>query len=594
MSTTTITGFSNTYDSDTDSIVSVDSNVELTVVGPDGTSFTYSVDDFSPDSLPLISVTDDAYAFYIDGQRIPDDVDVSLGLVTWGNGNQTVVLEINYAIPDTETDISFVFRLAGDPLPTIDTPADFNALSNSITNIQIAPSPYAPGDTIVWASLPSAQTTLDDLIIDGNDGNLIDGGAGDDTIFGNGGNDTLWGRDGEDELTGGPGDDILNGGPHFDEVHYENDPAGVTVNLSTRSATDGYGGSDILLFNEAVRGSLFADSLTGDEGENHFRGLDGDDVIDGHDGHDVVRYDKDADYGGTAGVTVDLADGFAIDGFGSTDTLRNIESARGSDFNDLLIGDAMANRLVGLAGDDELFGGGGEDTIEGGEGDDFVKGGGGADTIDGGAGDDYIYGQNGSDVINGGADNDTMIGNNGEDTMNGDAGNDSIKGGFNWDTIDGGAGDDTVLGQNGYDTVSGGLGDDSVLGNNGRDRLYGNAGEDTVLGGSGNDFMHGGPDNDTMMGGTGRDTIIGGFGDDVLTGDNGPDLFVFNPDVGTGDDTITDFEDGFDTILIAGSTEFSDLSIDEIDGNTVVSWEGGSVTLTDVTGVIDENDFTFS
>ncbi|MEQ9674761.1 MAG: type I secretion protein, partial [Roseovarius indicus] len=114
------------------------------------------------------------------------------------------------------------------------------------------------------------------------------------------------------------------------------------------------------------------------------------------------------------------------------------------------------------------------------------------------------------------------------------------------------------------------------------------------LGGSGNDFMHGGPDNDTMMGGTGRDTIIGGFGDDVLTGDNGPDLFVFNPDVGTGNDTITDFEDGFDTILIAGSTEFSDLSIDEIDGNTVVTWEGGSVTLTDVTGVIDENDFTFS
>ena len=594
MSTTTITGFSNTYDSDTDSIVSVDSNVELTVVGPDGTSFTYSVDDFSPDSLPLISVTDDAYAFYIDGQRIPDDVDVSLGLVTWGNGNQTVVLEINYAIPDTETDISFVFRLAGDPLPTIDTPADFNALSNSITNIQIAPSPYAPGDTIVWASLPSAQTTLNDLIIDGNDGNLIDGGAGDDTIFGNGGNDTLWGREGDDELTGGPGNDILNGGLHFDEVHYDDGPAGVTVNLSTNSATDGFGDSDILVDIEAVRGSLFADSLTGDDESNHFRGLDGNDVIDGQGGIDIVRYDKDADYGGTDGVFVDLVNGTATDGFGSTDTLISIEAARGTDNNDTLIGNDGDNVLIGDDGEDEIFGGGGADEIEAGAGDDFVKGGAAADTINGGSGDDYIYGQNGSDVINGGADNDTMIGNNGEDTMNGDAGNDSIKGGFNWDTIDGGNGNDTVLGQNGNDTVSGGEGDDSVLGNNGFDRLYGNAGNDTVIGGNGNDFMDGGADNDTLIGGAGRDTMIGGLGDDELTGSNGTDIFVFNPDTATGDDTITDFEDGLDTILIAGSTEFSDLSIDEIDGNTVVSWEGGSVTLTDVTGVIDENDFTFS
>ena len=261
-----------------------------------------------------------------------------------------------------------------------------------------------------------------------------------------------------------------------------------------------------------------------------------------------------------------------------------IEDADGGSGNDSITGNAADNQILGM---------GGEDTLNGGGGDDMIKGGANDDTINGGPGNDYIYGQNGVDVVHGGDDSDTIIGNNGEDTLHGDDGNDSIKGGFNWDTVYGDAGNDTVLGQNGNDTVSGGAGNDTVMGNNGDDVLEGDAGDDLLDGGPGDDMMRGGADNDTLLAGTARDTLVGGAGDDVLTGGNAPDLFVFNPDSATGDDTITDFEDGFDMIRINGSAEFSDLTILPVGLDTLVTWDGGSVTLENTVGLIDEDDFVY-
>lgn len=205
----------------------------------------------------------------------------------------------------------------------------------------------------------------------GND--LVTADLGDDLLLGGdgfatpgSGNDTLDGGGGNDRLDGGDGNDLLIGGAGIDEAIYNYAHTGVVVDLLTGTASDGSGGTDTLDTIENVSGSVYADSLTGDTGDNSFRGLRGNDTINGGAGNDWVRYDRDAIFSGVAGVTVNLAAGTAIDGFGDTDTLSGIENAFGSTANDLLIGDSGANVLMGSDGDDTLNGGAGNDTLIGG------------------------------------------------------------------------------------------------------------------------------------------------------------------------------------------------------------------------------------
>ncbi len=65
------------------------------------------------------------------------------------------------------------------------------------------------------------------LILNGNDGQWLAGGAGHDELFGsagddelvgNGGEDTLYGYEGDDTLSGGAGNDVIDGGGGFDIV----------------------------------------------------------------------------------------------------------------------------------------------------------------------------------------------------------------------------------------------------------------------------------------------------------------------------------------------------------------------------------------
>ncbi|WP_353351918.1 calcium-binding protein, partial [Aquicoccus sp. SU-CL01552] len=207
---------------------------------------------------------------------------------------------------------------------------------------------------------------------------------------------------GDDYFISSEGNDTYKGGAGtFDQVTYKDDPAGVIANLATGKATDGWGDTDTLKSIEVLRGSLFDDTLKGDSGDNHIRGLAGDDLLNGGNGTDTVRYDRDASYGGTAGVTVNLEKGYAIDGFGDRDTLKNFENARGTDSKDTITGTGAANDirgeggtdvLKGLGGNDFLDGGGGNDTLSGGNGKDVLLGGNGKDTLSGGKGNDYLEG----------------------------------------------------------------------------------------------------------------------------------------------------------------------------------------------------------
>jgi Ca2+-binding RTX toxin-like protein len=111
-------------------------------------------------------------------------------------------------------------------------------------------------------------------------------------------------------------------------------------------------------------------------------------------GSDTVDYARET---GSGGVIVNLSDvdrcvggltvrsGRAIDTFGDTDVLIEIDNARGGAGADTLFGTDHGSRLAGNGGDDALQGGLGADILDGGAGEDTLDGGAGDDTLDGGA-----------------------------------------------------------------------------------------------------------------------------------------------------------------------------------------------------------------
>ncbi len=169
-------------------------------------------------------------------------------------------------------------------------------------------------------TLAELQDGIGDTFSGGAGNDTVNAGSGNDTINGGADNDLLIGNAGDDTINGGSGLDTINGGVGFDDVRYDFDAtaggsAGVTVNLSTGVAVDGFGNTDSLIFGtiEAVRGTAQADSLTGsnrtDESEQ-FTGLAGNDAINGLGGFDEVRYDRDANAGGGAAVSVNSRRGW--------------------------------------------------------------------------------------------------------------------------------------------------------------------------------------------------------------------------------------------------------------------------------------------
>jgi serralysin len=96
-------------------------------------------------------------------------------------------------------------------------------------------------------------------------------------------------------------------------------------------------------------------------------------------------------------VSIDLANGFAY-GQGQ-DVLTGFESARGSNKGDAIGGDAFANRLEGLDGNDQIMARGGGDAVVAGNGNDILRGLSGNDQLNGGLGADNIAGGLNVDTI---------------------------------------------------------------------------------------------------------------------------------------------------------------------------------------------------
>jgi Ca2+-binding RTX toxin-like protein len=317
--------------------------------------------------------------------------------------------------------------------------------------------------------------------------NLVDGVTyARDVIYGYGGNDTIYGYGGDDFIYGGTGADTLYGGSGVDTSAYLDSAEGVYVSLAGNFAVGGTAQGDTFSSIENLTGSMQADTLIGDDGNNILVGLGSDDALHGGEGADRLFGDAGNDLlkggGGadrldgtsgidtvsyitsSAGVSVSLSGfGSAAGGDAAGDTLYDIENLTGSDYNDQLTGDFLSNSLRGEAGSDSLYGMDGADTLQGDEQGDILDGGLGVDTLSYTASDAGVVINLGNGMAMGGhatgdtiLNNENILGSAHADTLIGDglvnvltglAGNDFLFGGVNNDVFafNSGFGHDTIL-----------------------------------------------------------------------------------------------------------------------------------------------------
>jgi trimeric autotransporter adhesin len=276
--------------------------------------------------------------------------------------------------------------------------------------------------------------------------------------------------------------------------------------------------------NRSVFALIFnaADTFNGFSGNDYFVGGPGGDTFNGSAGTDTVSYDNSL-----STIRADLgnpANNSGSDAVG--DTYSSIENLVGSDFNDILVGNAQGNRLTGGAGADIMAGSLGNDiydvdnagdgTVENpGEGSDAVNasinfslpanveilallgsadlqgfGNDLANTLGGNDGNNLLDGGAGADLMFGGPGNDTYFVDNAGDavTENATEGNDTVFASANFGLP---ANVENLILQGGADLQGFGNGQANVI--------YGNSGNNLIDGGAGIDLMIGGPGNDTYF-----------------------------------------------------------------------------------------------
>ncbi len=257
--------------------------------------------------------------------------------------------------------------------------------------------------------------------LDGGDGqDCLVGGIGNDTLIGGRDTDVLEGGDGNDRLDGGAGFDLIFGGTGTDTVDYGASGAGVTVSLLRWWENDGGDASadyiesfiglmtkdgcsvdavadgsflglvaglgadnattqaftfrlpDVIVGVENVKGSAFADTITGDAGNNVLEGGGGADTMIGGIGNDTYVVDNagdrvvEANRQGTD--TVVSTTGYTLGAGQAIEALQLAASTgtqalnlTGNEFANILRGNAGANALDGRGGADQMYGGAGND-----------------------------------------------------------------------------------------------------------------------------------------------------------------------------------------------------------------------------------------
>ncbi|PWS34544.1 hypothetical protein DFH01_23665 [Falsiroseomonas bella] len=379
--------------------------------------------------------------------------------------------------------------------------------------------------------------------------------------------DSFLGDSKSNRFNGRGGNDTLNGGPGGDVAEYFNASAGVVVNLTTGTASDGEGGTDSLISMNSASGSNFADTLTGRvDGERSVS------LLSGGTGDDLIMAPVTAAelqaagaFVGvwlfpTAAATVDLELGTVSAPGQGTDVLVNINAALvfGA-FGHSVFGTALDNWFETGEGADTIDGRGGFDTVELAEdlatgrtgvtvslatgiatdswgsvdrliSIEGIRGFYGADSLVGSSGDDWFGPAAGADTVDGGAGIDTLIYDYGVLITIGRGAQTAVAQGVQIDLQAGTAIDpagftDLVIG---FENAIGGSPADTILGSTENNRLEGAGGADLLDGRAGLDTLLGGAGNDSLMGAAGDDLLNGGAGNDSVDGGEGVDTAVFS------------------------------------------------------------------
>ncbi|WP_143160985.1 calcium-binding protein [Pollutimonas bauzanensis] len=442
---------------------------------------------------------------------------------------------------------------------------------------------------------------LDSLTSRAHDGYVhvdsLTGTGYDDVLLGDARDNVLRGGAGNDRLAGGAGNNTLDGGAGTDTVDYAGAVAGVVVDLSAGTASNGFGGTDSLASIENVTGSVHADRITGNALANVLRGGTGDDTLDGGGGDDIL-------YGGSGRSTligglgndtfyVDSAYDLVVErsGEGIDHVVASVSYTLADHVENLTLAGSHAIHGTGNDGDNTLVGNAAANILIGGGGNDMLNGGAGDDILQGGAGNDsYVIARgNGMDRI---VEDDATVGNTDTVVFSTDVAFDQL-----WFRRIGDDLEVRIIGTGDGAIVSGWyLGGqhrvESFLASPGKELSWEQVESlvaamaalpmpalgQTVLpaaqaqalqaalaagwrteivppvvltGGDGDDFLQGGAGNDTLIGGAGNDLLFGNGGNDLLIGGAGGDFY--SVDFGGGMDRIVedDVDEGsFDKDLV--------------------------------------------
>ena len=239
----------------------------------------------------------------------------------------------------------------------------------------------------------SGNNTMNGVVANAGEDDIMYGLAGNDTLRGKDGADTLYGGEGDDTVDGDAGNDILDGGAG-DDTYY------------------GDAGDDLFVYTEGL--DTMFDNSTGTDTLWLTGGITADDIsIADHSSYDAkITINSSVDEIIIDNLrsstqfhieTIKFDDGFEADlpsygswmtGTGSSDAMSSSASGH------VMLGYGGDDTIQGFGGNDTLYGGAGADTLEGGDDDDFMHG---------GIGDDLLYGEDGLDTMFGGAGADTFF-----------------------------------------------------------------------------------------------------------------------------------------------------------------------------------------
>lgn len=532
------------------------------------------------------------------------------GNVTFKVGKGKIVVEnaadkvITYEYPGTDGTtvtryypVNFNTKGTGATLTAAYGKEEFNAenfgeFSTLLKNIDASSVPHDLAITANGNANKIIGTEEDDVIDAGKGKDSIFAGDGNDTVLGGAGNDYIEGGLGNDKLTGGSGSDtfVYNSGDGSDTIEdYSGEDGdklqfvGLTIDPDEISTTS----AGAVVFKIGKKKVTLKDAA--------------DQVITYTDAAGEHEWLPDVPAVTVKGTGATILSHYSQDSFNIADydpktKVKTIDaSAVTSDLE--IIGNKLANTITAGEGNDTLTGGKGNDKLYGGDGADTF-------TYANGDGSDTIYDYDEEDIIK------VTSGSIKNITTN-SAGDVVFKIGSGKITVKD-AGDELVAYEDAQGVIhyypvdinSKGTGA-TLTSDYGKDEfstedLKEYADKITAIdasaveqalkieGNKKSNRIIGTAQDDEIDGGAGADTITGGAGDDTLTGGAGKDVFVFDEDGGS--DTITDYTTS-DKIQIVGGTADNVSAVVAKNGDVLVSYEGGSITVKDAGSFADNIKF---